>query len=207
MRILRYICYLVYGKSGYLIRRLHSQYPQYQFGRGTYGYNLKVASWGEGATLKIGAFCSISSGVEIFLGGNHRPDWVTTYPFNILNPAARHIQGQPKSKGDVIIGNDVWIGNGALILSGVHIGDGAVIGARSVVAKDVPPYGIVVGNPARNIRMRFDDATIMRLLNLKWWDWDDTKIQKYLPVMLNTDIGNFLDMAEHDQETNLHKPK
>jgi acetyltransferase-like isoleucine patch superfamily enzyme len=178
---------------------LRAKYPQYNIGRGTYG-DLRVRSWGEDATLTMGAFCSVASGVQILLGGEHRPDWVTTYPFSVLWQKAKHLLGHPSSKGDVVIGNDVWIGAEAMILSGVTIGDGAVIGARSVVTKDVPPYAIVGGNPARVIRMRFDEATISRLQNLKWWTWDDAKIERFLPLLLSDKVDAFLREAESVQK-------
>lgn len=107
-----------------MARRL-SDYDSFPVGRHTYG-NPEIIEWGEGATLSIGAFCSIAEGVAIFLGGNHRLDWVTTYPFNYLWECGAGFQGHPATKGDVVIGNDVWIGRNAAILSGVHIGDGAV---------------------------------------------------------------------------------
>ncbi|HHO77101.1 MAG TPA: CatB-related O-acetyltransferase [Deltaproteobacteria bacterium] len=170
-------------------------YPEYDIGRGTYGVPV-IRSLGEGSTLKIGAFCSISSGVQIFLGGEHRTDWVTTYPFNIVWKAGNMIKGHPRTKGDVVIGNDVWVGTESIILSGVTIGDGAVVAARSVVTKDIPPYTIAGGNPARPIRKRFDDDIIQRLLSIRWWDWDEAMIESYLPMLLNSDIRAFLDAAE-----------
>lgn len=120
---------------------------RYEVGRGTYG-NPTVLHWGEPTTLKVGCFCSIAADVKIFLGGNHRTDWITTYPFPAFWKSAAHIKGHPSSRGDVIIGHDVWIGEGAVILSGVRIGNGAVVAASAVVTRDVPPYGIVAGNPA-----------------------------------------------------------
>jgi acetyltransferase-like isoleucine patch superfamily enzyme len=175
---------------------LQERFPAYRFGRGTYGVDLRIHSFGEGATLTVGAFCSIAQGVQIFLGGEHRVDWVTTYPFNVLWKAAGSIQGHPKSKGDVHIGHDVWIGVEAVILSGVTIGHGAVIGARAVVTRDVAPYAIVAGNPGRFIRNRFDDETIDRLLRIGWWHWDDGRIRSLLPLMLSGDVHAFLKAAE-----------
>jgi acetyltransferase-like isoleucine patch superfamily enzyme len=171
-------------------------YPQYGFGKGTYG-TPKVYNWGEGSTLQVGAYCSIADGAQIFLGGEHRTDWVTTYPFPVFWEAATNIQGHPRSKGDVIIGNDVWIGTEATFLSGVKVGDGAVIGAKSVVVKDVPPYAIVAGNPARVIKMRFDDDTVARLLRVKWWEWDDARIERALPLLLQEDTQAFLCAVEN----------
>lgn len=131
-------------------RPLNRQFPQYDIGKWSYG-KLKILARREGASLKIGSFCSFSTEVKIFLGGEHRTDWVTTYPFNKLWKSAKTFTGHPSTKGDVIIGNDVWVGHAAVILSGVMIGDGAVVGANAVVTKNVPPYGIVAGNPARLI--------------------------------------------------------
>jgi chloramphenicol O-acetyltransferase type B len=176
-------------------RKLSDIYPDYRIGKWSYG-NPAIFNRNEGTTFEIGSFCSIASGVKIFLGGEHRTDWVTTYPFNILWEQAKHITGHPRSKGNVIIGNDVWIGRDAVILSGVTIGDGAVIGARSLVAKDIPPYGIVGGNPARLLRKRFDEPTIERLLALKWWDWQDEKIERMLPLLLSSDLDAFFAAAE-----------
>lgn len=172
-------------------RLLDRRYPQYNIGRHTYG-KLKVLTWGEEATLKIGSFCSFTNGVKIFLGGEHRVDWATTYPFSFLWESGWDISGHPETKGDVIIGNDVWVGTEAVIISGVKIGDGAVIGARAVVTKDVEPYAIYAGNPARLVRKRFDDSTIQQLLALKWWDFKDSEIEQLLPFMLNTDIKEFI---------------
>ena len=176
-------------------KSLQEKYPQYQFGRETYG-SPKIRSWGEGANLQVGSFTSIASGVKIFLGGEHRIDWVTTFPFNVLWKEGRNISGHPKTKGDVLIGNDVWIATEAIIMSGVTIGDGAVIGARAVVTKDVPPYTVVAGNPARVVRKRFDDKTIQRLLDVKWWFWSDSRIKESLPLLLNNEIDKFLEFAE-----------
>jgi len=181
---------------------LQERYPQYEIGRGTYCIGepqVVVYNWGEGAVLHIGAFCSIAVGVKIYLGGEHRIDWVTTYPFSILWQAGKHIKGHPKTKGDIYIGNDVWIGVDAIIMSGVNIGDGAVIGARTVVTNDVPPYSVAVGNPARVVKKRFNDETIGRLLKINWWNWNDAQIEKALPMLLSNNIEGFLHFAEDDQ--------
>lgn len=173
---------------------LQERYPQYTIGRHSYGH-LKVDEWGEGAMLRIGAFCSFAGGVRVFLGGEHRVDWVTTFPFSDLWPAARGTPGHPHTRGDVIIGNDVWVGTEALIMSGVRIGDGAVIGARAVVTKDVPPYAIAAGNPAKLVRFRFAPHIIEQLMRIGWWDFDDAQIEQLLPLMLSSDIETFLAKA------------
>jgi len=176
-------------------RLLNRQFPQYNIGKWSYG-ELKILARKEGASLKIGSFCSFSTEVKIFLGGEHRIDWVTTYPFNKLWKSAKAFTGHPSTKGDVIIGNDVWVGHAAIILSGVTIGDGAVVGAKAVITKNVPPYGIVAGNPARLIKKRFEEDTIQRLLKIAWWNWEDAKIEKYLPLLLNNDIMKFITEVE-----------
>lgn len=166
------------------------KYRDYDIGEYTYG-NPKIMSWNREATVKIGRYCSIADDVTIMTGGEHRIDWVTTYPFNYFFKEAFKFKGHPKTKGDVIIGNDVWICQGVLILSGVKIGDGAVIGAKSVVTKDVEPYSIVGGNPARHIRFRFEEETRNDLLKIAWWNWPMQKILDALPLLLSDDIRGF----------------
>lgn len=174
---------------------LQERYPQYLIGKHSYG-DLKVRDWGEGARLEIGSFCSFASGVKILLGGEHRADWVTTFPFPATWVEAADIPGHPYSKGDVTIGNDVWIGTEAIILSGVQIGDGAVIGARSVISQNVPPYAIVAGSPARLIRYRFEPELIERLIAVKWWNLSDESIRPLLPLLLSNNIEAFLTATE-----------
>lgn len=155
-------------------------------GKHSYGFP-NVYTWDEKTRLEIGKFCSIAEGVTFILGGEHRMDWITTYPFSAVGKAwkgAESITGHPASKGDIVVGNDVWIGHGALILSGVRIGDGAVIGAGSVVNKNVDDYAIVAGNPARFIRFRFDEDIRFGLKQLAWWDWPDKKISKNLQKLM-----------------------
>lgn len=134
-------------------------------------------------SLRIGKFCSIACGAKfLFASANHTQASVSTYPFPIFFEEWDLDIGDVTSawdhKGDIIIGNDVWIGYEAVIMAGVTIGDGAIIGARAVVTKDVPPYTIVGGVPAREIRRRFSDDVIARLLELKWWDWPAERIQR-----------------------------
>ena len=179
-------------------RMLAKIYPEYDIGPHSYG-GLNVRPYGSEAKLVMGDYCSLAANVDVMLGGEHRPDWVTTYPFNVVSKQHDHFTGHPASKGDVIIGSDVWIGTDATILSGVTIGDGAVIAARSVVVKDVPAYGIVGGNPARLIKYRFDDQTISRLLEIAWWNWPIRRIDAAMPLLLQHDIAKFIEAVDSGQ--------
>ncbi len=176
---------------------LQERFPDFEIGEGSYG-GLEVRRWAETPKLIVGKYCSFSFGVEVFLGGGHRTEWVTTFPFSALPgwPEAHGIKGHPVDRGDTIIGNDVWIGAGAVIMSGVHIGDGAVVGSRAVVNHDVAPYSIVAGVPAKHLHWRFDEATRLELLHIKWWDWPRERIVKALPYMLNPDIITFINEVE-----------
>lgn len=133
--------------------------------------------------LKIGKFCSIACGAKfLFNSANHALDSLSTYPFPLFfeewNLEKEKVTEAWDNRGDIVIGNDVWIGYEAVILSGVTIGDGAIIGTRAVVTKDVPPYTIVGGVPAKPIRKRFDEKVIKELLKIKWWDWTEEKIAR-----------------------------
>lgn len=162
-------------------------------GRGTYG-NPRVLIWGEDERICIGAFCSISDEVAIFGGGEHRMDWITTYPLRIAySDEFANRDGHPATKGHTRIGSDVWIGFRAMIMSGVSIGDGAVIGAGAVVARDVPPYAVVVGNPARVLRYRFSAEQIRCLLRIKWWLWDDDKIKDSTRQLCSSNVEGFIE--------------
>jgi acetyltransferase-like isoleucine patch superfamily enzyme len=171
--------------------RNNPRFADYRIGRWTYGAP-EILTWSQDKQLTIGRFCSIANEVTIMLGGEHRTDWITTYPFNRLVEEAQSIPGHPASKGDVTIGNDVWIGRNVLILSGVSIGDGAVIGAGSVISRDVGPYAVVAGNPARLIRYRYLPDQIEQLLNIAWWDWPLEKIKEAIPLLLSEDVGLFI---------------
>jgi virginiamycin A acetyltransferase len=179
--------------NNFLFMKDDPAYEGYMIGEFTYGKPL-IKTWGEGGRLEIGKFCSIAEDVMFILGGEHRSDWITTYPFNLIFPEFSWIKGHPSTKGDIFIGNDVWIGQGATILSGVFVGDGAVIGAKSVVTKAVNPYEIVAGNPARHIRYRFDEKIVNFLLNVKWWEWDLNKIRENINLLMGGDVDKFIDV-------------
>lgn len=153
-----------------------------------------------GDRLIIGKFCAIARGVEFVMNGaNHRMGSVTTYPFNIMGGGWEKCTPQKDElpfKGDTVVGNDVWIGQNATILPGVTIGDGAIIAANSVVTRDVPPYGIAGGNPAKLIRTRFDDGMITFLLELKWWDWPAERIFRNLENLCGPDPEAIRNCAE-----------
>ncbi len=144
-----------------------------------------------GDKLIIGKFCQIASGVEFVMNGaNHQMNSVSTFPFYTLEgwdmelPASSDLP----LKGDTVIGNDVWIGQNAVILPGVHIGDGAIIGANSVVGSNVEPYTIVIGNPAKVLRKRFDDELIELMLKFKWWDKSIEEINDLIPLLTCSDL-------------------
>lgn len=146
-----------------------------------------------GDRLIIGKFCAIASGVKFIMGSaNHRINSVTTYPFNVFGGAWQevtkpHLSELPH-KGDTIIGNDVWIGRESIIMPGVKIGDGAIIAAYSVVTKDVEPYSLVGGNPAKFIKYRFDRELIDLLLKFKWWNLESNQLVEVIPLLCNSDL-------------------
>jgi len=142
-----------------------------------------------GDKLIIGKFCQIATGVRFIMNGsNHAMNGVSTYPFKVFGKKWSNASFDVVSKGDTVIGNDVWIGNNATIMQGIKIGAGAIIGTNSLVTKNVPAYTIVGGNPAKEIRKRFDDETIKFLLALKWWNWDNEKITNHLDLLTSGNI-------------------
>ena len=149
-----------------------------------------------GDKLIIGKFCMIASGVKFIMNGaNHKMDGITTYPFSIFANGWEKViptLDELPIKGDTVIGNDVWIGTNATIMPGIKIGDGAIIATNSTVTKNVEPYSIYAGNPARLIRYRFDEAIIRALQDTAWWDWDIEKIIEALPLLYSPDIKGFL---------------
>lgn len=156
--------------------------------------NNVLFNWPEfGDRLIIGKFCSIACGTQFIMGpANHRISSVTTYPFAVFGGewaerVPSHLSQLP-FKGDIIVGNDVWIGRNSVILPGVTIGDGAIVAAHSVVARDVEPYTVVGGNPARFLKKRFREELIQLLLQLRWWDFPPEKLVEILPLLCDTDL-------------------
>ncbi len=154
-------------------------------GRGSYYGKGCTFIARDGGEIRIGNYCSIAAGVTI-LNVNHNES-VSTYPFSVLHCKDKSRASRDRRVSNVIIGNDVWIGINAVILKGVTIGDGAIIGAGSVVTKSVPPYAVMVGNPAQLIKYRFREDEINALLKIKWWEWPEKTIEDhiddfYLPI-------------------------
>lgn len=162
------------------------EFSKYEIGKWTYG-KPEILDWNDGTKLIIGKYCSIAFDVKIFLGGEHYHEYVSSYPFNkLFLKNLCNAQKDQKTKGDVIIGNDVWIGRGAYIMSGVTINNGAVVGAGAIVTKDVPPYAIVVGNPSKIIKYRFEEGDILKLQALAWWNWDDNKVGNNISLLMSS---------------------
>jgi acetyltransferase-like isoleucine patch superfamily enzyme len=167
--------------------------------RGTYfDRHVNIISWSDKYFVKLGKYNSIGRECNFFLHANHRPDWVTTSS-QLWGPVTHEIaqmhmeMGHPSCKGDIIVENDVWIGAKATIMSGVKIGNGSVVGSGSVVTKDVPPYAIVVGNPAVVVKYRFTEEQIQKLLDISWWSWDEEKIRDNAMNMWSSDTEVFIE--------------
>ncbi|ODM53226.1 type B chloramphenicol O-acetyltransferase [Elizabethkingia meningoseptica] len=142
--------------------------------------------------LIIGSYCSIGTGASFIMAGNqgHRYDWISSFPFFYMSEVDcfKNSKDAFSNAGDTIIGNDVWIGGEAMIMPGIKIGDGAVIGSRALVTKDVEAYAVVGGNPAKQIKKRFSEKHIEMLLEIKWWDWDESILTDAMPILCSADI-------------------
>lgn len=164
-------------------------------GKWTYGHaDIRVFAATNRYKIVIGSFCSIAVGMTVLLEIGHHHDWITTFPFGHIHKCEFSKHGgkdHPCGKGDVVIGNDVWFGINVTIMSGVHIGDGAVVAANSHVVSNVEPYSIIGGNPARLIRKRFSDSDIQRLLQIRWWDWEDARIDELSPLLCSSNLTSF----------------
>lgn len=168
-------------------------YPERKIGDHTYG-KIDFIDSGRDDDVEIGKFTSIAAHVGIICG-NHNYNSVSTYPFKcIWNNYWRRLDGVNDHihNGKTVIGNDVWIGRSAIIKGGVTIGDGAIVAANAVVTKDVPPYAIVGGNPAKLLRYRFSDEIIEGLMKIKWWEWSDEKVDANLHLIMSEDIETFV---------------
>ena len=152
----------------------------------------EIYMWTKRCRVDIGKYCSIAGGCKLITGAEHRTDWISTYPFFGCK------RGHPATKGNILIGNDVWIGHSATIGSGVTVGDGAVIATESLVVKDVPPYAIVGGNPAKIIKFRFDEETISKLLKIKWWEWDKNEVKKNAGLLCSDNLNEFFKKFENE---------
>jgi len=152
--------------------------------------------------LVFGKFCAIAAETRFIMTGDHKLDGFSTFPFPIFQNGWEGVYSiaDLPTKGDIIVGNDVWFGYDSLIKGGVTIGDGAIIASRTVVVKDVPAYSIVAGNPAKVVKMRFDDKTIERLLKISWWDWPIEKINQNLSLISGADIDKLEEagIANHE---------
>jgi len=172
--------------------------------RGTYfDRNVNIISWSDEYKIYVGKYCSIGRDCNFFLHANHRPDWITTSSqlWGPVTPeiASMHMEmGHPSCKGDITIGNDVWIGAKATIMSGVKIGDGAIVAAGALVTKDVEPYSVVGGNPAKHLKYRFTKDQIKNLLDIAWWNWDESKIKEEAMILWSKDINFFIEKHKND---------
>jgi virginiamycin A acetyltransferase len=152
-----------------------------------------------GDKLVIGKFCALARGVKFIMNGsNHKVSGFSTFPFYIFGNGWETVMPQPGDlpyKGDTVVGNDVWVGYDALVMPGVRIADGAIVAARSVVTRDVPPYSVVGGNPARVVKQRFPAEVVAELLAIRWWDWPVERITRNLPAIVGADLDALRDAA------------
>jgi len=160
-----------------------------QVGVGTYGVP-RLLGFTKRESLVIGKYCSFARDVT-FAFNVHHAKWLASYPLEMYFTQGRSSESS-YSKGSLVIGNDVWIGHVAFIMSGITIGDGAVVGACSVVTKDIPPYAIVVGNPAKVAGYRFDNRQIEFFLKTKWWDWSEEKIGRFMKILCSGNFDEFV---------------
>ena len=180
--------------------KIRLRYPNYVVGTGTYGIP-EVFEFGDNTILRVGSYTSIAAGVRILLGGEHRTDWLTTYPFPAMMAGLEDIKDYAPSKGDVVIGSDCWICADAMILSGVTIGHGAIVAAGAVVTRDVAPFAVVGGNPCKFIRWRFDEETRQQLLDAAWWDWPMDEVKSVARMLSGSDLDAFLTYLQSREAT------
>jgi acetyltransferase-like isoleucine patch superfamily enzyme len=181
-------------------------------GRGSYASDpdIAVGLGDPDHKVIVGSYTSIAAEVTFLVGGEHHPEWVSTFPFRIVYGLPGKCEdGQPNSRGPIILGNDVWLGRGVTVLSGVAIGDGAIVGARSLVVKDVEPYTIVGGVPARAIHRRFEDRHIEALLAIRWWDWPEEEILSITDILCSENVDALIAYAEKRSQSTAkpHHPR
>lgn len=190
------------GKPARNLATFKKTYPNYQIGINNYGLpNIKNPH--KDAILSIGSYCSIAPNVRIYMGGLHRTEWITTYPFPAFFEGINTHQNWDPTKGNITIGSDVWLCANSVILSGVTIGHGAVVANSAIVTKDVPPYAIVGGNPAKLIRWRFDEPTRNALLSSAWWDWPEEEVLSVAGKLCSEQIEDFLHYVKSRQKKTL----
>ncbi len=205
---IRWCCYVDRHISycHHTVQGLNDIWRHVIIGRHTYGVtsqSILFAHSSNPPTVTIGNFCSIAPGALILANVDHPLNFPSTYPFKTLlfcsessHKELGYDNHDAVSRGDIYIGHDVWIGQNAIVLSGVCIGTGAVIGAGSVVTKDIPPYAIAVGNPAKVVRYRFSPEIIKRLLISEWWLLPDEKLRRLETYLYDTDIEAFLNRVQ-----------
>ena len=169
-------------------------------GNWSYG-SPTIYRWDWKSKIIIGNFCSLGPDINFYVGADHRSDWISTSPlpasqFNETFKKAKHIKNFSISKGDTVIGHDVWIGGRSTILSGVKIGTGAIIAAGSMVVNDVEPYSVSGGNPNREIKKRFEESIIKKILHTEWWLMEDQKIDELSKYLLSSDFEKFFSLAK-----------
>ena len=170
--------------------------PAVEMGIGTYHMeNVRFVTWIPDEKIIIGNYCSIAADVTICSGGGHRPELASTWPFEGFLLKKRNPTRSYKTTRNTVIGNDVWVGHGAHVVGGCQVGDGVVIGARAVVFSDVPPYAIVIGNPAKIVRYRFSQTTIDRMLRIAWWNWPIETIRERMEWFFRP-IDEFVDQFD-----------
>ncbi|GAL32414.1 maltose O-acetyltransferase [Vibrio maritimus] len=162
-------------------------------------YNFGIS----GNSLHIGKFCAFANGVKFIMpDANHATAGITTFPFAVFSDEwseSLPLSDYPfKACKDTIVGHDVWLGCDVTIMPGVHIGHGSIVGSKSVVSKDIPPYSIAVGNPAKVVKSRFDKESIELLLKIAWWDWDIEKIEAAMPILVKGDVVDLIEIAEEN---------
>jgi acetyltransferase-like isoleucine patch superfamily enzyme len=181
------------GSSAALSRQAAEAVGFLSVGHRSYGEPQVLLYPGDTAKVRIGRYCSIANGATFVPGGNHRTDWVTTYPLRaMLELPGALTDGHPATKGDIVVADDVWLGAECRVLSGVTIGAGAVVGLAAVVTTDVRPYAVVAGNPAREVGRRFGDSVVEALLQIAWWEWTDEQVEARVGELCSPDIEAFI---------------